>query len=105
MDSHVLQGVVSLGSGAQGLGHNGKKAHDIPSPYSPPGTLHVRLLGCEQLLTTVPGRSPMAALASSPSESWLWARARQPRGGGGLTSELGRGGEWAEVGTSVPNLP
>ncbi|XP_045144493.1 serine/threonine-protein kinase N3 [Echinops telfairi] len=57
-------------------------------PTTLTGTLHVHLLGCEQLLTAVPGRSPAAALAGSPSESWLWARAKQQRGGGELTSEV-----------------
>ncbi|KAL0606451.1 Serine/threonine-protein kinase N3 [Plecturocebus cupreus] len=52
------------------------------------GTLQVRLLGCEQLLTTVPGRSPVAALAGSPSEGWLRTRAKQQRGRGELASEV-----------------
>lgn len=51
------------------------------------GTLQVRLLGCEQLLMAVPGRSPMAVLASSPSEGWLRTRSRQQRAGGELASE------------------
>lgn len=50
-------------------------------PNSRPGTLQVRLLGCEQLLMAVPGRSPMAVLAGSPSEGWLRTRSRQLRGG------------------------
>lgn len=53
----------------------------------PPGTLQVHLLGCEQLLTAVPGRSPVAVLAGSPSQSWLRGRAKQQRGGGELASE------------------
>lgn len=56
-------------------------------PNSRPGTLQVRLLGCEQLLMAVPGRSPMAVLAGSPSEGWLRTRSRQQRGGGELASE------------------
>lgn len=66
---------------------------DMSAPYFPTGTLQVRLLGCEQLLTTVPGRSPVAVLAGSPSEGWIRARAKQ-RGGGELASE------WEEPGGS-----
>ncbi|XP_069870873.1 serine/threonine-protein kinase N3 isoform X3 [Dipodomys merriami] len=51
-------------------------------PTALTGTLQVRLLGCEQLLTSVPGRSPVAALATSASEGWLRSRAKQQRGGG-----------------------
>ncbi|XP_032113379.1 serine/threonine-protein kinase N3 isoform X4 [Sapajus apella] len=57
-------------------------------PTALTGTLQVRLLGCEQLLTTVPGRSPVAALAGSPSEGWLRTRAKQQRGRGELASEV-----------------
>lgn len=57
------------------------------SPTLRAGTLEVRLLGCEQLLTAVPGRSPAAVLAGSPSQGWLRARAKQQRGGGELASE------------------
>ncbi|XP_054377128.2 serine/threonine-protein kinase N3 isoform X5 [Pongo abelii] len=57
-------------------------------PTALTGTLQVRLLGCEQLLTAVPGRSPAAALASSPSEGWLWTRAKHQRGRGELASEV-----------------
>lgn len=60
---------------------------DGPSLRSPTGTLQVRLLGCEQLLIAVPGRSPAAALAGSPSQGWLRSRAKQQRGGGELASE------------------
>ncbi|XP_017703799.1 PREDICTED: serine/threonine-protein kinase N3 isoform X6 [Rhinopithecus bieti] len=57
-------------------------------PTALTGTLQVRLLGCEQLLAAVPGRSPAAALAGSPSEGWLRTRAKQQRGRGELASEV-----------------
>ncbi|KAK2498816.1 hypothetical protein MC885_011323 [Smutsia gigantea] len=57
-------------------------------PAALTGTLQVHLLGCEQLLTAVPGRSPVAMLAGSPSQSWLRGRAKQQRGGGELASEV-----------------
>ncbi|OBS81047.1 hypothetical protein A6R68_20775 [Neotoma lepida] len=50
-------------------------------PIALTGTLQVRLLGCEQLLAAVPGRSPMAVLAGSASEGWRRTRSRQQRGG------------------------
>ncbi|XP_004593753.2 serine/threonine-protein kinase N3 isoform X1 [Ochotona princeps] len=85
--AHALRSHLARELQAAGPG-NPRPSGALVKPTALTGTLHVRLLGCEQLLTTVPGRSPMAALASSPSESWLWARARQPRGGDGLTSEV-----------------
>ncbi|XP_055456734.1 serine/threonine-protein kinase N3 isoform X2 [Psammomys obesus] len=60
----------------------------LVKPIALTGTLQVRLLGCGQLLTAVPGRSPMAALAGSPSEGWLRTRSRQQRAGGELASEV-----------------
>ncbi|KAM5299059.1 serine/threonine-protein kinase N3 [Ctenodactylus gundi] len=57
-------------------------------PTAMTGTLQVHLVGCEQLLAVVPGRSPVAALAGSPSEGWLRARTKQQRGGGELASEV-----------------
>ncbi|KAL1765630.1 serine serine/threonine-protein kinase N3 isoform X2 [Sigmodon hispidus] len=60
----------------------------LVKPIALTGTLQVRLLGCEQLLIAVPGRSPMAVLAGSSSEGWLRTRSRQHRGGGELASEV-----------------
>lgn len=60
----------------------------LVKPIALTGTLQVRLLGCKELLATVPGRSPMAVLAASPSEGWLRTRSRQQRGGGELASEV-----------------
>ncbi|XP_044938480.1 serine/threonine-protein kinase N3 isoform X4 [Mustela putorius furo] len=60
----------------------------LVKPTAVTGTLEVRLLGCEQLLTAVPGRSPAAALAGSPSQGWLRGRAKPQRGGGDLASEV-----------------
>ncbi|XP_021091838.1 serine/threonine-protein kinase N3 isoform X2 [Mesocricetus auratus] len=60
----------------------------LVKPIALTGTLQVRLLGCEQLLIAVPGRSPVAVLAGSPSEGWLRTRSRQQRGGGELASEV-----------------
>uniref|UniRef100_A0A8C5L426 Serine/threonine-protein kinase N3 n=1 Tax=Jaculus jaculus TaxID=51337 RepID=A0A8C5L426_JACJA len=57
----------------------------LVKPTALTGTLQVRLLGCEQLLTAVPGRSPVAALAGTSCEGWLRARAKQQRE---LTSEV-----------------
>jgi hypothetical protein len=80
--SHYLERMTSLGSqGALVVAFD-----KVPCAHSSTGTLQVRLLGCEQLLTAVPGRSPVAALAGSPSEGWLRTKAKQQRGGG---SELG----------------
>ncbi|XP_046500179.1 serine/threonine-protein kinase N3 isoform X1 [Equus quagga] len=60
----------------------------LVKPTAMTGTLQVCLLGCEQLLSAVPGRSPAAALAGSPSQGWLRGRAKQQRGGGELASEV-----------------
>lgn len=60
----------------------------LVKPIALTGTLQVRLLGCKELLVTVPGRSPMAVLAASPSEGWLRTRSRQQHGGGELASEV-----------------
>lgn len=60
----------------------------LVKPIALTGTLQVRLLGCKELLATVPGRSPMAVLAASPSEGWLRTRSRQQRGGGELAREV-----------------
>ncbi|XP_029776009.1 serine/threonine-protein kinase N3 isoform X6 [Suricata suricatta] len=60
----------------------------LVKPTAVTGSLEVRLLGCEQLLTAVPGRSPAAALAGSPSQGWLRGRAKKERGGGDLASEV-----------------
>ncbi|XP_062937803.1 serine/threonine-protein kinase N3 isoform X1 [Cynocephalus volans] len=67
---------------------NPQPSGTLVKPTALTGTLQVHLLGCEQLLTAVPGRSPVAALAGSPSEGWLRARAKQQRGGGELASEV-----------------
>ncbi|XP_004640533.1 serine/threonine-protein kinase N3 isoform X2 [Octodon degus] len=67
---------------------NPQPSGPLVKPTALTGTLQVHLLGCEQLLVAVPGRSPVAALASSPSEGWLRARARQQRSGGELASEV-----------------
>ncbi|XP_027241496.1 serine/threonine-protein kinase N3 isoform X2 [Cricetulus griseus] len=68
---------------------NPQPSRTLVKPIALTGTLQVRLLGCEQLLTAVPGRSPMAVLAGSPSEGWLRTRSRQQRGGGGeLANEV-----------------
>ncbi|XP_076784512.1 serine/threonine-protein kinase N3 isoform X2 [Arvicanthis niloticus] len=60
----------------------------LVKPIALTGTLQVHLLGCKDLLEAVPGRSPMAVLAGSPSEGWLRTRSRQQRGGGELASEV-----------------
>ncbi|XP_052581911.1 serine/threonine-protein kinase N3 isoform X1 [Peromyscus californicus insignis] len=60
----------------------------LVKPIALTGTLQVHLLGCEQLLAAVPGRSPMAVLAGSASEGWRRTRSRQQRGGGELASEV-----------------
>ncbi|XP_052038009.1 serine/threonine-protein kinase N3 isoform X2 [Apodemus sylvaticus] len=60
----------------------------LVKPITLTGTLKVCLLGCKDLLVTVPGRSPMAVQAGSSSENWLRARSRQQRGGGELASEV-----------------
>ncbi|KAI4587634.1 hypothetical protein R6Z07M_003759 [Ovis aries] len=67
---------------------NPQASGTLVKPTAMTGTLQVRLLGCEQLLIAVPGRSPAAALAGSPSQGWLRSRAKQQRGGGELASEV-----------------
>ncbi|KAM4877161.1 serine/threonine-protein kinase N3 [Thomomys bottae] len=80
---HPLRSVVAQELRTAALRH--------PRPAGPPakptaltGTLQVQLVGCEQLLTSVPGRSPATAAATSTSEGWLRSRAKQHRGGGSV---------------------
>ncbi|XP_055255379.1 serine/threonine-protein kinase N3 isoform X2 [Moschus berezovskii] len=85
--AHPLRGRVAreLRTAASG---NPQPSGTLMKPTAMTGTLQVRLLGCEQLLIAVPGRSPAAALAGSPSQGWLRSRAKQQRGGGELASEV-----------------
>uniref|UniRef100_A0A8C2SJ35 protein kinase C n=1 Tax=Capra hircus TaxID=9925 RepID=A0A8C2SJ35_CAPHI len=85
--AHPLRGRVAreLRTAASG---NPQASGTLVKPTAMTGTLQVRLLGCEQLLIAVPGRSPAAALAGSPSQGWLRSRAKQQRGGGELASEV-----------------
>ncbi|XP_058549874.1 serine/threonine-protein kinase N3 isoform X8 [Neofelis nebulosa] len=85
--AHPLRGRVAreLRTAVSG---NPQPSGVLVKPTAVTGTLEVRLLGCEQLLTAVPGRSPAAVLAGSPSQGWLRARAKQQRGGGELASEV-----------------
>ncbi|XP_053523760.1 serine/threonine-protein kinase N3 isoform X3 [Artibeus jamaicensis] len=85
--AHPLRGRVAreLRTAVSG---NPPPSGTLVKPTTMTGTLQVRLLGCEQLLTAVPGRSPVAALAASPSQGWLRGRARQQRAGGELASEV-----------------
>ncbi|EHA99952.1 Serine/threonine-protein kinase N3, partial [Heterocephalus glaber] len=85
--AHPLRGRVARKLRVAVLG-NTQPAGTLVKPTALTGTLQVHLLGCEKPLAVVPGRSPVAALAGSPSEGWLWARARQQRSGGELSSEL-----------------
>uniref|UniRef100_A0A4X1TMZ8 protein kinase C n=1 Tax=Sus scrofa TaxID=9823 RepID=A0A4X1TMZ8_PIG len=85
--AHPLRGRVAreLRTAMSG---NPQPSGTLVKPTAVTGTLQVHLLGCEQLLTAVPGRSPAAALAGSPSQGWLRSRAKQQRGGGELASEV-----------------
>eukprot|EP00069_Balaena_mysticetus_P014328 bmy_08609T0 len=85
--AHPLRGRVAreLRTAVSG---NAQPSGTLVKPTAMTGTLQVHLLGCEQLLTAVPGRSPVAALAGSPSQGWLRSRAKQQRGGGELASEV-----------------
>uniref|UniRef100_A0A8D1GRM3 Serine/threonine-protein kinase N3 n=1 Tax=Sus scrofa TaxID=9823 RepID=A0A8D1GRM3_PIG len=85
--AHPLRGRVAreLRTAMSG---NSQPSGTLVKPTAVTGTLQVHLLGCEQLLTAVPGRSPAAALAGSPSQGWLRSRAKQQRGGGELASEV-----------------
>ncbi|XP_060010189.1 serine/threonine-protein kinase N3 isoform X5 [Lagenorhynchus albirostris] len=85
--AHPLRGRVAreLRTAVSG---NPQPSGTLVKPTAMTGTLQVHLLGCEQLLTAVPGRSPVAALAGTPSQGWLWSRAKQQRGGGELASEV-----------------
>ncbi|XP_007942447.1 serine/threonine-protein kinase N3 [Orycteropus afer afer] len=85
--AHPLRGSVARELQAP-VPRNLQPSRTLVKPTALTGTLQVLLLGCEQLLTSVPGRSPVAALAGSPSEGWLWARAKQQRGGGELANEV-----------------
>ncbi|XP_054988437.1 serine/threonine-protein kinase N3 isoform X2 [Sorex araneus] len=67
---------------------NPQPSGTIIKPTAMTGTLQVHLLGCEHLLSDVPGRSPAAALAGSPSPGWLLGRAKQPRGQKELSREV-----------------
>ncbi|XP_060156328.1 serine/threonine-protein kinase N3 isoform X3 [Globicephala melas] len=85
--AHPLRGRVAreLRTAVSG---NPQPSGTLVKPTAMTGTLQVHLLGCEQLLTAVPGRSPVAALAGTPSQGWLWSRAKQQRGGSELASEV-----------------
>ncbi|KAK1334080.1 hypothetical protein QTO34_005080 [Cnephaeus nilssonii] len=85
--AHPLRGRVAreLRTAVSG---NPQPSGTLVKPIAMTGTLQVHLLGCEQLLTAVPGRSPVTALARSPSKGWLRGRARQQRGTGELASEV-----------------
>uniref|UniRef100_A0A452V5I3 Protein kinase N3 n=1 Tax=Ursus maritimus TaxID=29073 RepID=A0A452V5I3_URSMA len=85
--AHPLRGRVAreLRTAVSG---NPQPSGVLVKPTALTGTLEVRLLGCEQLLTAVPGRSPAAALAGSPSQGWLRGRAKPQRGGGDLATEV-----------------
>lgn len=85
--AHPLRGRVAreLRTAVSG---NPQPSGTLVKPIAMTGTLQVHLLGCEQLLTAVPGRSPVTALARSPSQGWLRGRARQQRGTGELASEV-----------------
>ncbi|XP_055964804.1 serine/threonine-protein kinase N3 [Sorex fumeus] len=67
---------------------NPQPSGTLIKPTAMTGTLRVHLLGCEHLLSDVPGRSPVAALAGSPSPGWLRGRAKQPRGQKELSCEV-----------------
>ncbi|XP_070286625.1 serine/threonine-protein kinase N3 isoform X2 [Myotis yumanensis] len=85
--AHPLRGRVAreLRTAVSG---NPQPSGMLVKPIAMTGTLQVHLLGCEQLLTAVPGRSPVTALARSPSQGWLRGRARQQRGTSELASEV-----------------
>ncbi|KAB1280293.1 Serine/threonine-protein kinase N3 [Camelus dromedarius] len=85
--AHPLRGRVAREL-RTAVSRNPQPSGTLVKPTAMTGTLQVRLLGCEQLLTAVPGRSPVAALAGSPSQGWLRSRAKQQRGGGELASEV-----------------
>nr|XP_027799090.1 serine/threonine-protein kinase N3 [Marmota flaviventris] len=85
--AHPLRNRVAQELQTSVLG-NSQPSGMLVKPVALTGTLQVRLLGCKQLLTTVPGRSPVAVLAGSPSEGWIRARAKQQRGGAELAREV-----------------
>ncbi|XP_037351355.1 serine/threonine-protein kinase N3 isoform X1 [Talpa occidentalis] len=85
--AHPLRGRVAqeLRTVASG---NPQPSGALVKPTALTGTLQVHLLGCEQLLTAVPGRSPVAALAGNPTQGWLRGRVKQQRGQGELACEV-----------------
>ncbi|XP_034871577.1 serine/threonine-protein kinase N3 isoform X2 [Mirounga leonina] len=85
--AHPLRGRVARELRTAGSG-DPQPSGVLVKPTAMTGTLEVHLLGCEQLLTAVPGRSPAAALAGSPSQGWLRSRAKPQRGGGDLATEV-----------------
>ncbi|XP_073761746.1 serine/threonine-protein kinase N3 isoform X2 [Callorhinus ursinus] len=85
--AHPLRGRVARELRTAGSG-NPQPSGVLVKPTAMTGTLEVHLLGCEQLLTAVPGRSPAVALAGSPSQGWLRGRAKPQRGGGDLATEV-----------------
>uniref|UniRef100_F7G3N9 Serine/threonine-protein kinase N3 n=1 Tax=Ornithorhynchus anatinus TaxID=9258 RepID=F7G3N9_ORNAN len=59
----------------------------LGKPTALTGTLEVRLIGCQELLRAVPGRSRVATVLGSPGESRPWSRGAKPPRNEELASE------------------
>ncbi|XP_038601334.1 serine/threonine-protein kinase N3 [Tachyglossus aculeatus] len=60
----------------------------LGKPTALTGTLEVRLIGCQELLRAVPGRSRVATVLGSPGESRPWSRGAKPARTGELANEV-----------------
>uniref|UniRef100_F7G3N5 Serine/threonine-protein kinase N3 n=1 Tax=Ornithorhynchus anatinus TaxID=9258 RepID=F7G3N5_ORNAN len=60
----------------------------LGKPTALTGTLEVRLIGCQELLRAVPGRSRVATVLGSPGESRPWSRGAKPPRNEELANEV-----------------
>uniref|UniRef100_A0A6I8N164 Serine/threonine-protein kinase N3 n=1 Tax=Ornithorhynchus anatinus TaxID=9258 RepID=A0A6I8N164_ORNAN len=81
--AHPTRSLVSREEAAGLLGRStrsrfGLARADLGLAGCPAGTLEVRLIGCQELLRAVPGRSRVATVLGSPGESRPWSRGANP---------------------------
>ncbi|XP_020821127.1 LOW QUALITY PROTEIN: serine/threonine-protein kinase N3 [Phascolarctos cinereus] len=63
----------------EGMPGSPQPTGSLIKPIALTGTLEVQLIGCQELLEVVPGRSRVAALVGSPGESRPWSWGKQQR--------------------------